>query len=566
MPINQKRLNKYKLSFNCYFFYQIPMIKRLTIFILTIILSNCSSVTTSNNKVPSTLDEAIIQLKTMLSEEDLDRIKNGSEDDLALLHHGFGTGLRNSWGLWSGSSLSRWFNRKGIDHPDDMSGIIILSLYRDLRGVPRKLDEQIEYYQAYWDEVKNIEKREAELDLVRAKRRKEAMLKWKWVSNKAPTAVLPLQPKFHDIWGLEPYGDGYLVVVKKWRKNFNPVWHDGIYFLSSSTANLRPVRVESCPAIYDVVVVEKVASWLCKDPEEGWSIVTTAYHSKPTKRILNNIPDQEWLRLGKGETGLIVISSDAIYRESSGSLNKIYTASSPTREHPKFDHDEDSRTGPEYFFPHRSSIPLEHKGAIYFQVENTGNETDLYRLPLKGNDLEGFDKIFLYDYVGNWQIHTSDFAVGDGSELWIGSPKSGTLVKISNNGEVKIASLFNQLSHINSIDDRKNPSNWKTHLPTGAIHVRGSTMFLAGTNGIAKVEQGKVTPIVYFTYPNGMARTPYILRPQYNYHIKPQRLGLFGDGSFIIGDRFSGVYIIQKTDNGYEIYLPSISNDSYSIH
>lgn len=542
------------------------MINRLAIFVLITVLSGYAPTTITDRNLPSTLDEAIIQLKRTLSEEDLNHIKNGSEDDLALLHHGFGTGLRNSWGLWSGSSLSQWFNKKGIDHPDDMSGIIILSLYRDLNGTPRKLDEQIESYQTYWEEVKKMEELEADLDLVRSKRRKEAMLDWEWVSNHAPLVELPLQPEFHDIWGLEPYGGGFLVVVKKWRKSFNPIWHDGIYFLSSPTASLKPVELKSCPEIYDLVVVENVANWLCKGTDEGWSIVSTAYNLKPKKRLLKITPDQEWLRLGKGEAGLIVISSDAIYRESLGSLNTIYTAPSSTREYPKFDHDEGSRTGAEYFFPHRSSTPLEHKGAIYFQVEDTGNETDLYRLSLNGNDLEGIDKIFVYDYVGNWLIHISSFNVGVDSSLWIGSPKNGTLVKVSENGEIKIASLFNQLSHIDSMDNRKKTDNWKTHLPTAAIHIKGNTMFLAGTNGIAKVEQGKVTPIVYFTYPSGMDRVPYTSRPQYDYHIKPQRLGLFEDGSFIIGDRFDGVYIIQKTVNDYEIYLPSISNDSYPIN
>lgn len=542
------------------------MINRLVIFLLTIILLSCTSVATNSSNVPSTLDEAIIQLKTKLSEDDLNLIKNGSEADLAMLHHGFGTGLRNSWGLWSGSSLSRWFNQKGIDHPDDMSGIIILSLYRDLRGVPRNLDEQIQFYKAYWEEAKNAEKHEAELDLVRSKRRKGAMLEWEWTTNSAPETVLPLQPKFHDIWGLEPYASGYLVVVKKWRKSFNSIWHDGIYFLSSPTASLRPVKVESCPEIHDLVVVRKVASWLCKGPDEGWSIVTTAYNSKSTKIFLKNIPDQKWLRLGKGETGLIVVSSDAIYRESSGELIKIYQASSPTREYPIFDNDEGSRAETEYFFPHRSSTPLEYNGAIYFQVENTGNETDLYRLPLKESDLEGFDKIFVDDYVGNGLIRTSNYVLGSEGELWIGSPQNGTLVKIKENGELEIAALFNSLEHIDSFDDRNKAENWKTHLPTAAIHVEGNTMFLAGTNGIAKVEEGQVTPIVYFVYPSGVNRAPYTSSPQYDYHIKPQRLGLFDDGSFIIGDRFDGVYIIQKVEKGYEIYLPSVSKNYYLIN
>ena len=80
-----------------------------------------------------------------------------------------------------------------------------------------------------------------------------------------------------------------------------------------------------------------------------------------------------------------------------------------------------------------------------------------------------------------------------------------------------------------------------------------------------KVESGKITPIVYFTYPKGMDRVPYGSRPQYDYHIRPRRLGMFGDGSFIIGDDFSGVYIVQKVGNNYQFYLPSISTSNYLI-
>jgi hypothetical protein len=66
--------------------------------------------------------------------------------------------LRNNWGLWKGSRLSKWFNEKGIQAPDDMSGIILDSFWRHLNGKPLKLDEQIKYYQDYWKMIEAEEK------------------------------------------------------------------------------------------------------------------------------------------------------------------------------------------------------------------------------------------------------------------------------------------------------------------------------------------------------------------------------------------------------------------------
>jgi uncharacterized C2H2 Zn-finger protein len=66
--------------------------------------------------------------------------------------------MRNNWQLWGGSRLSKYFNDKGIYHPDDMSGIILDSYHRNLNGQEIKLDEQVKYYQDYWEKSKLAEK------------------------------------------------------------------------------------------------------------------------------------------------------------------------------------------------------------------------------------------------------------------------------------------------------------------------------------------------------------------------------------------------------------------------
>src|SRR4051812_24902765 len=66
--------------------------------------------------IPKDLEEAFIELEKMLSPALLKEIRLKSEKDMILYHHGFGTWLRNNWGLWAGSRLAQYFNQLGIKH------------------------------------------------------------------------------------------------------------------------------------------------------------------------------------------------------------------------------------------------------------------------------------------------------------------------------------------------------------------------------------------------------------------------------------------------------------------
>ena len=76
-----------------------------------------------------------------------------SEDDaLSQAHHGFGTFLRNTLGLWHDGPPVKYFNNLGIYHADDMSGIILTSLHRKLNDKDFELDKQVKHYIDYWEE------------------------------------------------------------------------------------------------------------------------------------------------------------------------------------------------------------------------------------------------------------------------------------------------------------------------------------------------------------------------------------------------------------------------------
>ena len=104
--------------------------------------------------IPKNLEDAIEVINAELSDSTKTAITKISEDDfLAESHFGRGLSIRNGWNLWKGSRLSRYFKRKGIRHPDDMSGIILKSYHRHITGKEIKLKEQISRYKDYWDGV-----------------------------------------------------------------------------------------------------------------------------------------------------------------------------------------------------------------------------------------------------------------------------------------------------------------------------------------------------------------------------------------------------------------------------
>lgn len=126
--------------------------------LLSTVLFSCKNSTQNNTErviakdyVPKNLEEALMKIDFNLTDSLKLKIKKKSENEfLTDTHFGFGLGLRNGWKLWKGSELSKYFNKIGIFHPDDMSSIILTSYYRKVNGIDIKLDEQVNYYKKYW--------------------------------------------------------------------------------------------------------------------------------------------------------------------------------------------------------------------------------------------------------------------------------------------------------------------------------------------------------------------------------------------------------------------------------
>jgi hypothetical protein len=103
---------------------------------------------------PKNLNESIIQLNKIHNDSIKNEIRNMTEKEFTgNSHFGLGMWIRNNWKLWKKSELSKSFNEIVIYHPDDMSGIILTSYYRNLNEKPIELDEQVLFYKKYWENL-----------------------------------------------------------------------------------------------------------------------------------------------------------------------------------------------------------------------------------------------------------------------------------------------------------------------------------------------------------------------------------------------------------------------------
>lgn len=83
---------------------------------------------------PKSVDEAVTKIVGGLSEHDRRRVVSTEKEDLILFHHGWGTGIRNSFGLWSGNlELLRSCGSQSM-HPDEASMVIIEAVWKKLRA------------------------------------------------------------------------------------------------------------------------------------------------------------------------------------------------------------------------------------------------------------------------------------------------------------------------------------------------------------------------------------------------------------------------------------------------
>lgn len=113
---------------------------KLILLFLTLLLISCQTNVKeeeSENSLPATLEAAVEEIVSRLSKEDKITVKEEKFCNLIMYHHGWGTGIRNSFGLWRGNTeLLKSACGSEDCHPDDASMEIIYGVWNKLNGYP----------------------------------------------------------------------------------------------------------------------------------------------------------------------------------------------------------------------------------------------------------------------------------------------------------------------------------------------------------------------------------------------------------------------------------------------
>jgi hypothetical protein len=104
------------------------------------------------------LNTATVYLLSKLSPEDIIHIKYSKINELdrliAMFHHGFGTNVRNTLGLWKQDTpVVKWFSETyDLRHADDISSIIIENTFRQILEIPGDewLQQKVDAYHQHW--------------------------------------------------------------------------------------------------------------------------------------------------------------------------------------------------------------------------------------------------------------------------------------------------------------------------------------------------------------------------------------------------------------------------------
>lgn len=103
--------------------------------------------------IPTDIEDCIRELNRILSQKDKEEIAKSSDGERAMYHMSIGLWMRNNWGLWGGSRLKKYFLDKGVNHPDNMSGIILSVYYKSVTGQKYNVPDELKRYKEDTDTI-----------------------------------------------------------------------------------------------------------------------------------------------------------------------------------------------------------------------------------------------------------------------------------------------------------------------------------------------------------------------------------------------------------------------------
>ena len=97
--------------------------------------------------IPADLEDSFRELQRLSAKDDIEKFKNAPEEVVRdRLHFGLGRWISVNWGFYLGSRFSHYLRELGLEHPDDMTKVVLVSFHRHLNEEPLRVEEQVDFY------------------------------------------------------------------------------------------------------------------------------------------------------------------------------------------------------------------------------------------------------------------------------------------------------------------------------------------------------------------------------------------------------------------------------------
>jgi len=488
--------------------------------------------------IPKDVPDAVRVLKESLAKEELDQIQDPSNINNFFVE----VGLRNSWGLWKNSRLAQWFVARGVEAPEDMTGIIVDALRADLNKRPFALEKDLLDAHAGELQAEAEAKQSQQSGLAAAAKIKDDMLGLKIIRKPVQIVTLPTRQnaKGLRVRYMAPFANGYLITDKCYQDD-DSIWSRP-YFLNLEQRSVRPISIDGMKHIENAIVLAGTA-WFEGPGPSGESLV--AFNGK-TVHPVDLPPGSGTLRFGQDGDKLLAVRPRAIYRWEGGRWTTIVRMHEP--------------------IPIALVPPARFGNRIYLRDEGEGEDDKrLWWIDLDSGHIASFDEACgLVTPEGPRWENVWSYVVEPSGRLWLSPGYS--LVRWDRTSGYRIA-LMNgkpvfdgQLIESESPDSPQLSKGWtlasngveKTQ-PFASVGLRlcaDGALDVMGPNGLFRVSGDTVSPLLEFTHTAQNIPKNKDDDGLMDWTLDPTHFLPLDHDSYLIGSHWYGVYLLAKDSEG----------------
>jgi len=490
---------------------------------------DANSTDKATKRTPTTLAEAHSELERILPSEELAKIDAmKSEKDMIEYHFGLGLYIRNNWGLWRGSPLSKHLNELGFTHPDDMSAVILETFWCKRHGQPFRLSERAAEFSAYWEASRKAQADEEKRVVAAKKKMRSMMMEITLINRNASTIMMPprIDSEIRARY-LAQYNDGVLIGVRKDTGRRDATFVTEPYFFSSKDGMIHKVNIPELQE-FDSVVLAGRTVWICGTCN-GANILLGI---TADQRIKQSLPKEGSLpQLGLHNESLLAVYPKSVYKLVDGEWKMIYEGDTSL-----------PRSGPP---------PRLIGDTLYLRDEGSGeNMKRLWLLKIGENHkLVSLDKDT--GVVGpngpRWE-NSFSYAATDSGDFWacVGeSSNRKSLLHRSKDGAYSIAIMNNSVKFT---PDLFGSAGTDQGLSVSAVTLlQDGTVLLVGDSGLYRLNKDALTQEVAFT--NTQQEIPINGGKNiYHWGWDPSDILVLKKDSYFISGAFGGIYILYKDE------------------